>query len=260
MHPILFKIGPLAVHSYGFMIAIAFAVGILVTPPFARRAKIKMEVILELAIYMVVCAIVGSRSLYVIGRWGYYKDNLLEIFMVQKGGLAFLGGFLLAVLVTFLFARSKGIPVLRLMDVMCPGTALGYSIARIGCFLNGCCFGLPTGVPWGVSFPVGALAYSYFGADQIHPTQLYAVFLVLAIFLIIVFLWKRRAYDGYVFFWFLVLYAVYRFTVEFFRYCPPELYLLGLNPGQIVSIIMFAAGSAGLSINFFRRRSSWPGA
>jgi phosphatidylglycerol:prolipoprotein diacylglycerol transferase len=256
MYPILFEIGPLSVHAYGFMLAIGFCAGILVTLHYAKKVNIQPETILNLAIYMIICALVGSRLTYVLGRWGYYKSNLLEIFMVQKGGLAFLGGLLLAIVVVIWFARRRGLPFLRLLDVLTPGTAVGYSIARIGCFLNGCCFGVPTGVPWGMSFPLGSLAHSYYGADHIHPTQLYAIFLVFAVFLIIVFLWKRKKYDGYVFFWFLVLYAVYRFAVEFFRFCPPELYLLGLNPGQVVALAMFSVGAIGL----WRGRSFRPGA
>jgi phosphatidylglycerol:prolipoprotein diacylglycerol transferase len=256
MYPVLFKIGPLDIHAYGFMLAVAFLVGILITLRFARKEGIKEETVLELAVYAIIAALAGSRILYVIGQWDQYRENILEIFMVQKGGLAFLGGLLLAIAVVALALKRKGIPFLKFMDVSAPGVSLGYAIARIGCFLNGCCFGLPTGVPWGMRFPLGALAHSHFPGERIHPTQLYALFSMLIVFWIVVRLWKRRKYDGYVFFWWLVLYGVYRFGVEFFRFCPPNLYWLGLNPGQIIALFMFAVGA----VNLFRRRSSVPGA
>jgi phosphatidylglycerol---prolipoprotein diacylglyceryl transferase len=259
MYPVLFKIGVLPVHAYGFMLALGFLAGILVSLYFARRVAVRPETILDLALYVIISALVGARLFYVIGRWPEYRENLLEIVMVQNGGLAFLGGLLLALAVVFCYARRKNLPVLRLFDVMAPGMALGYAITRIGCFLNGCCFGVPTRLPWGIAFPPGSLAYAQFPGEHTHPTQLYALFLMLVIFFVTLYLWKSRKYDGYIFFWTLILYALYRFAVEFFRYCPSELYRLGLNPGQIISLTLFAAGAAGLLLNS-RRKSSLPGA
>lgn len=248
MHPILIRLGPFAIHAYGFMVAVAFLVGILVSIRYARKVGIRAGVILDLAIYVIFAAIAGARLLYVIGQWDHYKNNILEIFMVQRGGLAFLGGFLLVLLVIVLFAKLRKVNLLELLDVLAPGAALGYSIARIGCFLNGCCFGVPADVPWAVEFPFGALAYSYFPHERIHPTQVYAMLSMFIVFLVIVHLWKHRKYDGQVFFWWLILYSTYRFIVEFFRYCPSTLYWLGLKPGQIIALGMFAAGLAGLCL------------
>ena len=253
MYPILCRIGPISVHAYGFMLAVAFLVGVLITLHYAKREKIDADVILELAMYGMIAAIVGSRLLYVIGEWEQYKDNILEIFMVQKGGLAFLGGLILGILVVAWRAKRRGVPPLKFMDVAVPGTALGYAVARVGCFLNGCCFGLPTEVPWAMHFPFGSLAHSQFPADTIHPTQVYAMLSMFAVFLIVVYLWKHKKYDGQIFFWWLILYSVYRFIVEFFRYCPEELYFWGLNPGQIIALAMFAAGAVFVIYN--RKRS-----
>lgn len=248
MYPILFKIGPLSIQAYGFGIAIAFLIGILITMHYARKVGIKPEIIIDLTIYVIIAAIVGSRLLYVIGQWDKYKDNLTRIFMVHEGGLAFLGGFGLSILVIALFARVRKVSLLKLLDAMSPGVAIGYAIARIGCFLNGCCFGIPANIPWAIKFPRGALAYFYYPGIDIHPTQLYALFSMLAVFLIILYLWEKRKYDGYVSFWFLILYSTYRFVVEFFRYCPDDLVWLGLKPGQFISLVMLAAGVAGLGL------------
>ena len=174
MHPILFKIGSFPIHAYGFMVVMAFLVGILVSLYYAKKEGIKAEIILEVAILIIVAAIIGSRLFFVICRWSYFKHNPDEIFAVRKGGIAFLGGFLLAVLGVFVLAKIRRISSLKLLDILAPGASLGYAIARIGCFLSGCCFGLPTRLPWGMRFPPGSPAYSRFPDEYIHPTQLYS--------------------------------------------------------------------------------------
>lgn len=244
MYPILFKIGPLSIHAYGFMIAVAFLVGILISLRYAKREEIKGEFILDLAIYVIIAAIVGSRLFYVIGTWDQYQDNFLEIFMVRKGGLVFLGGLLLAILVVVWYARAKKVPVLKLLDVITPGTALGYAITRIGCFLNGCCFGLPTKLPWGIVFPPGSLAHFYYPGEPIHPTQLYSLVSMFLAFFIIMGLYRKKKFDGYIFFWGLLLYSIYRFLVESFRYSP--IHWLGLTPSQWLVLATAAVAIYGL--------------
>ncbi|KPJ68453.1 hypothetical protein AMJ44_06465 [candidate division WOR-1 bacterium DG_54_3] len=250
MYPILFKIGPLSIHAYGFMIALAFLAGILLALYYAKKEGIRGEVILDLAIYIIIAGIVGARLLYVAAQWDLYKDDLLEIIMVQKGGLIFLGGFILAMLVTVWYAKAKGIPLLKLLDVLGPGTTLGYAIARVGCFLNGCCFGLPTKVPWGVVFPPGALAHSYFPGESIHPTQLYSSASMLLVFIIVVMLYRHKRFDGYIFFWWIILYSIYRFLVEFLRFSP--IHWLGLTPSQWMVLPLAALAIFGLTYNLKR--------
>ncbi|MEE8638439.1 MAG: prolipoprotein diacylglyceryl transferase [Candidatus Margulisiibacteriota bacterium] len=253
MYPILFKIGPLSVHAYGFAIAIAFLIGILISLHYAKKEGIKREAILDLSIYIIIAAILGSRFLYVVGEWEQYKENLMEIFMVQRGGLVFLGGLLLAMLVVVWYARRKGIPLLKLLDVLAPGTALGYAITRIGCFFNGCCFGLPTKVPWAMVFPSGSLAGFYFPGKPVHPTQLYAVASMLLVFLIVVVLYRRKKFEGQIFFWWLILYSIYRFLVEFLRYSP--IHWLGLTPSQWMVLPMAALAIYGLIFNLKRLKA-----
>ncbi|MBN2057570.1 MAG: prolipoprotein diacylglyceryl transferase [Candidatus Saganbacteria bacterium] len=240
MCPILFKLGPFPVHAYGFMIAIAFLVGIVISMYFARREGVGPENILDLALYVILSAIIGARALYVIGTWDQYQGNIWEMFAVQKGGLIFLGGLLLAVLTVMLYARVKRIPILRLLDILTPGTALGYAITRIGCFLNGCCFGLPTDLPWGLEFPFGSLAYSYFPHQHIHPTQLYSSASMFLAFLALIWLYHKKQKDGFIFYWGLIFYSVYRMAVEFLRFSP--IHWLGLTPSQW--LVIFLAGGA----------------
>lgn len=250
MYPILFKIGPFSVHAYGFFIALAFIFGILVSLHYTKKEGIRREAILDLALYVIIAAIVGSRFFYVIGQWNQYKDNLLEVFMVQKGGLIFLGGFLLALATVIGYTKIKNIPLLKLFDALAPGTALGYSIARIGCFLNGCCFGLPTDPHWGLVFSSGSLAASYFPGQPLQPTQLYSLLAMFLAFLVLLWIYRFKKFDGQIFFWWFILYSVYRFLVEFLRYSP--IHWLGLTPSQWLVIFTFAFGIWGL--NYYKRK------
>jgi phosphatidylglycerol:prolipoprotein diacylglycerol transferase len=245
MYPILFKFGVIEVHAYGFFVALAFLFGTLVSLHYAKKEGIRSETILDLVIYVIIAAIVGSRLFYVIGQWDQFKDAPLEMFMVQKGGLVFLGGFLLAFLTVIGYAKIKGIPLLKFFDVLAPGTALGYSIARIGCFLNGCCFGLPTKAGWGVVFPFGSLAYSYFPGEHLHPTQLYSLASMLIVFFVLVRMYRSKKFDGQIACWWFILYAAYRFLVEFLRFSP--IHWLGLTPSQWLVLPLFIFGLWGLN-------------
>jgi phosphatidylglycerol:prolipoprotein diacylglycerol transferase len=244
MYPVLFKIGPFSIHAYGFAIALAFLIGTLISMLYAKREGIKPEYILDLALYAIIAAIVGARLFYVIGAWEQYRENPLKIFFVQEGGLVFLGGLFLGMLAVVVFAKWKGIALLKLFDALAPGTALGYAITRIGCFLNGCCFGLPTQLPWGIKFPFGSLAYSYFPDVGIHPTQLYSSAAMFLVFLIVLFLYRKKKFDGYIFFWWIILYSIYRFLVEFLRFSP--IHWLGLTPSQWMVLVAAALAVWGL--------------
>jgi len=251
MRPILFSLGDISIHAYGFMLALAFLAGILISIRYARKEGLKGDVILDLALYVIIAAIVGARLVYVLGQWDQYRDNLIDVIMVQKGGLVFLGGLLAAIGVVALYARIKQIPILKLLDILTPGSAIGYAITRIGCFLNGCCFGLPTDLPWGMAFPPGALAYFYFQEMRLHPTQLLSSASMFAAFLILVILYKFKKLDGQIFYWGLIFYSVYRFAVEFLRFSP--MYWLGLTPSQWIVILTFTAGAYGL-IRIYKRQ------
>ena len=244
MFPILFKLGPFSVFSYGVMAALGFLAGILVSLHFAKKEGLSAETILDLAVYVIIGSIIGARLLYVLGQWHLYKDNLLEIFMLQHGGLVVLGGVIAAILVVFWFAKKKKISFLKLFDICTPATLLGLTIGRIGCFLNGCCFGVPTDCACGVNFPPRSLAHSYFPHEHLWPTQLFSSAGLLIAFLIIFVFYQRKKFDGQVFFIGLIFYSIYRFTVEFYRFSP--MHWLGLTPSQWVEILLSIIGVWGL--------------
>ena len=237
MHPVLAQIGPFTLYSWGLFVGIGFLTALLVSLPLGRRLGISSETLMDFAVFLIVASLIGARTFYVIEFWHDFTDQPWRIFMIQHGGLVFYGGFILAVLVALWFSKRRGISLLRLLDAAFPGGALGYAIGRIGCFFNGCCFGIETNVPWAVHFP------NLPGTR--HPTQLYSSVSGLLIFFFLLWVWSRRKKDGEVTFWGLTLYGIYRFIVEFFRYSPDHIF--GLTPSQYICIIIFGVGVWGLT-------------
>ncbi|KPK42385.1 MAG: hypothetical protein AMJ78_02725 [Omnitrophica WOR_2 bacterium SM23_29] len=226
MYPILFKIGPISIHSYGVMLAIAFLVATFLAKRRAITAGIDGNIILDLAIYLITSGILGARLLYVFLNLGYYKENPLEIIMIWRGGLVWYGGFILAIFLAIWFLKAKKLPILKTGDLIIPYVALGQAIGRIGCFLNGCCYGKPTSLPLGVTFDPAL--------GSVHPTQLYES---AAMFLIFLILKGRMPGDGKTIFLYLISYSIFRFFNEFLRGDVPQV-LVGLTVSQIISIVV----------------------
>ncbi|MEW5735225.1 MAG: prolipoprotein diacylglyceryl transferase [Thermodesulfobacteriota bacterium] len=247
MHPILFRIGPLTIHSYGTFLAIGFLAGIWVAVKEAERKGLSPDKILDLGFTCLVSAVVASRIPYVVFNWSDFSDNIWEIFAIWKGGLVFYGGFLGAAAAFALFVRINRLPFWKVADCCALGVPLGYFFGRLGCFSAGCCYGAETNLPWAVTFhdpyclaPKGL---------SLHPTQLYLGLGSLTIFLVLFFFYRKRApFDGAVFLVYLFSYAVLRFFVEFLRADDRGEFFLGLlSPSQtmgvamaIVAVVLFA--------------------
>ncbi len=211
MHPIVFKIGELSVYSYGFMLALGVAVSLILVARQARKKGIDEEVVLDLAIISVLAGLIGARLFYVfVYDWDYYRLNLLQILDFRNEGLVWYGALILGLLVALAYIKIKRLPFWEITDLFAPYLALGYAFGRIGCFLNGCCFGIPTTVPWGMIFPG-------LGLIPRHPTQLYSAFLSLVLFVYLLRLYPRRRFTGQVFLTYVIGYALLRFGIEFFR-------------------------------------------
>lgn len=211
MRPILFHIGSLPVFSWGFMFMIAVSLATYLLLKRARREGLNPDHLLDLVIFVVIGGIVGARLFYVIfyEPMTYIREPL-RIFMLQQGGMVFHGGLLGGVIAALLVMKKHKLPVWQVADLMAPYLALGYGIVRIGCFLNGDSYGLPTSLPWGVVFP---------GVDDLprHPTQLYASAAGFLIFGILLWLRERRTFQGQLFLQFLFFYVTYRTLNEILR-------------------------------------------
>ena len=176
MHPELFKIPftELSIKSYGLMMVVGFLAAMFVIRRLSRQMGHNAEHITTAALYSLICGVVGARIFYVIHYWHQFRGEFLEIFAVWKGGLELLGGVVLAILVITIYLRIKKLPVRRYLDILAIGLMLALAFGRIGCFLNGCCFGKPTACALGVRFPYDSLAHQSqtapdFGRNRAEP-------------------------------------------------------------------------------------------
>lgn len=253
MHPVAFQLGPLTIHWYGILIAVGFLLGIWTASRRGLRDGLEPQRISDLAMWLLVGAIIGARALHVISYWDteFKGRPLWEIFKIQNGGLVFYGGLIGAVIAGTLYGRWKKLPWFKTADALAPSIALGSVFGRIGCLMTGCCYGQKCDLPLAIHFPE---VHETHGAP-VHPTQLYDSFANLLLYLGLAWLYRLKKFDGQVFGVFLVAYAVLRSTVELFRgdYQPGEIHA-GLTPAQWVSVAIVIAGVALLV--FLRRKTA----
>jgi phosphatidylglycerol---prolipoprotein diacylglyceryl transferase len=240
MHKIAFQFGPLAIHWYGVMVALGFLAGLWTASRRAPQDGIHPERILDLGPWLIVGAIVGSRLLFVISYWDEYfaRQPWYEVFMIQRGGLVFYGGLIGSFAAGVIFIRWKKLPFLKVADVMAPSIALGHAFGRIGCLMNGCCYGKPTESFLAIHFPAD---HETEGVG-VHPTEIYESVLNALLYLGLAWMFRRKKFDGQIFALYLLLYAVLRGTVECFRGDYSSLILGWITPGQVASAVTFALG------------------
>ena len=215
MFPELFSVGGFTLHTYGLFAATGFMAALLVTIRLGKAQGFPAQQIMDMGFIIIFWAIVGSRLMYVLMNFSYFRDDPLGAFKIWQGGLVFSGGLMAVVLSMIWYLRRHHLSVWKTGDLWAPGVVIGQSIGRIGCFMAGCCFGLPTSLEWGVIFShPRSLAPPNI---SIHPTQLYASLGGLVIFAVLMVLHARKKFEGQVFLWFLILHSTARLLVERFR-------------------------------------------
>ncbi|HTY44889.1 MAG TPA: prolipoprotein diacylglyceryl transferase [Patescibacteria group bacterium] len=225
MHPVICKIGPFTVFSYGLMLAVAFLIASSLAAMQARRQGVSGDIILNLAFVVFVAGVIGARIFYVTEHFEYYLRNCLEVIMLQYGGLSWFGGLFLGSAAGIFYLRRLQASVYKTVDLLVPFVALGQAIGRIGCFLNGCCFGKVS--------EFGLYNDTY--QAPLIPTQIYSSCALLVIFVILRFLQDKPHRDGEIFLAYLLLYSTKRFLIEFWR-GDSEILFAGLTLFQILSL------------------------
>ncbi|HWF18729.1 MAG TPA: prolipoprotein diacylglyceryl transferase [Verrucomicrobiae bacterium] len=241
MHSIAFHLGGLTIHWYGILVAMGFLAGLWTASRRARLVGISPEQIYDLGPWLIIGGILGGRTLYVISYWHeqFAEHPFPEIFMVQHGGLVYYGGLIGGALATMAYLHWKKLPVWKMADVLAPSIALGCVFGRIGCLLNGCCYGRQCNLPWAIHFP---LTHETHGVG-VHPTEIYDSLLNLGFYVFLAWLFRRRKFDGHVFAVYLIGYAILRSFVEYFRGDYPVYYLGGwATPAQLVSMGIIVGG------------------
>ncbi len=261
MHPELFRIGPIIIRSYGVMMALAFFAGVLYIKYLTSRDNKPFERFLTVAYIMIFGGIFGARLFYVLFHLHEFEGNWTASFnpfgtdQFGIAGLNVYGGVLVAIIGTFIYCHWRKISTLEVFDYFSPAFGLGLGIARIGCFLNGCCFGTPTDLPWGVSFPPDSIPYAVYLDAPIHPSQLYISLYGFGLFLLLHFMMKRKRFAGQLVALLFMIEAVFRFAIEYVRYYEEEMrfHLFGMHPtyNQAISIGLFLLG---LGIYVYQRK------
>jgi phosphatidylglycerol:prolipoprotein diacylglycerol transferase len=250
MHPILFEIpkiefgnwfiGPIPIRLYGLMIGIGFLLGIYLASRRGKKEGIDPDRILDMGVYLLLAAIVGSRLLYVLTNLSEFSANPFGAFAIWKGGLVFYGGLLAAVPVGIWYVRKHKLPIWKTADIIAPYAALGHAFGRIGCFFAGCCYGSPCHGPICITFtdtnslaPLGI---------PLYPTQLMESAGELLIFGILILLRRHKKYDGQLFWFYPLFYSIVRFNIEYFRGDAERgVYFGGMvSTSQIIAVLLFA--------------------
>lgn len=242
MFPVLLRVGSFELRTYGVFLLLAFLFGIWWTGRELSRDGIRKEKIWDLALWIMVSSVIGARAVYVWEHWAYFSKNLGEVFAVWHGGLTFYGGVILAIPVVAIFLRMNRWPFWKTADAMAPALAAGIGIGRWGCFFNGCCYGKPTSLPWGVVLPPGTEFATIFPGQRIHPSPLYESLAEIVLFFILIFLVRKKApYTGFSFFFFVFFAALIRFLNDFTRHYADTAYILPpLTFNQIIAIALMA--------------------
>lgn len=254
MHPVAFNLGPFPVNWFGILVAVAFLAGLWTAARRGVRDGLAPQQVFDAGPWLIVGAIVGARALYVISYWeqDFAGQPLTKVFMIRQGGLVFYGGLIGATLGVLIHLWRRRLPLWKFADTLAPSIPLGHVFGRTGCLLNGCCHGRPTDVPWAIHFPADHATHGV----GVHPTQIYEAALNLGLYAGLAWLYRRKQYDGQIFAFYLVSYAVVRSVVESFRGDYATGYFGGrLTPGQMVSVLIFGLG---IALVLLRRRSAPP--
>ncbi len=216
MHPILFSIGPITIHTYGVMLAAGAALGLWLMSRLAKNAGLNPDQISSLALWLLFSGIIGARLFFVILEPHQFMAQPWRVLFVWEGGLVFYGGVGAALVVGFLLMRRWKLPALTVMDCVAPGLALGQAIGRIGCFAAGCCYGLP----WENGWCAVAFNDPHTLAPRgipLHPTQLYTCAALLIITGVLLLMWRHRRFAGQIFFSYGLMHGIARVIIEQFR-------------------------------------------
>ncbi len=211
------------------MLVLAFFICTYLACLQAKKENFNPEIIFNLLFLIFISGVIGARLFYVFNNFNFYLSNPLEIIMLQHGGMSWFGGVILGLVTAILFIKKNKLKVLQVLDLVIPFIALGQAIGRIGCLLNGCCFGKASG--FGIYFKV---------FDQILiPTQLYSSLILLLIFFLLRSIQNRKHFPGQVLRAYFFLYPIKRFFIEYLRNDNPRIFF-GLTLFQILSLVMFS--------------------
>jgi len=250
MHYELLRLGPLTIYSYGFMVAIGFLSAVWLGSKRAPKLGLDKEIFLNLALVVIVFGYVGSKTLFLVTELPSLIRNPALIWSSLRNGFVMYGGFIGGILSGFIYCKMKKSSFLAYFDLLAPSLVLAQGIGRLGCYLAGCCYGKDAPEWIGIHFPQGSLAPSY---GPIYPTQLLmSAGDILIMFALLLIARKKKA-NGEVGAWYMILYSIGRFLVEFLR--GDNRGTVGaLSTSQFIAVFVFAGGIALLILSRKRNK------
>ena len=246
MHPDFIQLGRLDIRTYGVLVAMGFLVGLWVAARRAPSEGFKPEVITDLGVWLVISGMLGGKLFHVIFFWDEFLAGWrAEGWQSLREGFVFYGGFIFASLTSVVYARVKRLPLAKLADILGPSVAIGHVFGRLGCFFNGCCYGKACHLPWAVTFPPPHVMHGI----PVHPTQLYEALGNLAIFAGLTAVYRRKRFDGQIWWLYVLSYGALRFVIEFFRGDYEKTYYLGFfTTAQLVAGAMIVLALISLRL------------
>ncbi len=253
----------LPIYSYGAMLVVGFLTGIWLARRRAEAEGLDPEIFTDMGVRAMIAGVLGARLFFVVENWRDYWPQVHRVLFIQEGGLVFYGGLLAVLAVLGHYIAKRRLPAAKLLDIAAPSLAIGLTFGRIGCFLNGCCFGdrCSPNMPFAVRFPKvihhgvleGSPVYLHHLANgwvtqadnyslPVHPTQLYSSACAFLSFLFLNWYYPKRRREGDVALLWLMIYPCYRFVIEWLRDDNPP-WITGLTPSQNVSVLVFAAAA-----------------
>src|SRR5713101_8165046 len=233
-------LGEITIYTYGVLLAAAYLLGLKLAMVRAQARGLDAARVLDLGIYIIISALIGAKLLLIVTDFRTFQADPKELLTLARSGGVFYGGLILAVIVAVWYIRRAGLPLWTTCDAFAPGIALGHVVGRFGCLFAGCCYGRPTSAPWAITFTDSFAAVNV-GTPlgiPLHPTQLYeagAELLILGALLLTE--RNRRPFAGRTFWLYMLLYAVSRFIIEFFR--GDERGTVGMfSTSQFISIVL----------------------
>jgi phosphatidylglycerol---prolipoprotein diacylglyceryl transferase len=243
VHPDVLRWGFLHITSYGLMMAVAFLAGTALSLREARRRGLDEDDMVTAILVGLVAGVLGARALYVIEHLAEFRGSAWTVLALWQGGLTLYGGVVAGTAAGLIAAQRLGLPTWTAADAAAPALALGTAFGRIGCYLNGCCYGHPTRLPWGVVFPPDSFASLEFGSVPVHPSQLYFSLAGLVLYLVARALRGRLRMPGELFWTVVALLAIVRIPLDLTRVYEAEATVLvagGLNvsESQVTSVAL----------------------
>lgn len=226
------QVGPIQIHAFGVFVVLGFLGGAWLSGRLARERGLPGSAFLDSAVAILLAGVAGARLLFVLLNWREFSRNWTDVLATWQGGMSFHGGVAGGALAGVICMRRMRLPVALMADAAAPGLALGYAVGRIGCLFNGCCYGTPTQLPWGMTFRDGLPGVHY------HPTQLYAALANLLLMAMLLREFRMNRPPGQVMALFAAGYSVYRFGIEALRNgVTADLWAFGLTQAQAFSVL-----------------------